>query len=126
MSVMNTSWKTPKSQYFGRNLKFSSDDLTSKYHHSIENLNFHIAQVVSELTQVHEQMSEMNTSWKTPKTEYFGRNPQFSSNDLSSKCHHSIENLILHLTEVLSELTRVYKRMSAANTSWKTPATQCF
>ena len=35
-------------------------------------------------------------------------------------CHHSIENWILHITQVVSESTQVYERMSAVNTRWKT------
>ena len=53
---------------------FREDGLPSKYHHSIENLILHITQVVSELTQVYERMSATNTSWKTPKTQYFAQN----------------------------------------------------
>ena len=82
--------------------------------------------MVSESTQVYEQTSATNTSWKTPKAQYFGRNPQFSIDDLPLKCHDSIENLNLHITQAVSELTQVYERMSATNTSWKTPKTHYF
>ena len=32
-------------------------------------------------------------------------------------CHHSIENLILHITQVILESTQVYERVSAVNTN---------
>ena len=51
-------------------------------HHSVENLILHITEVVSESTQVYERMSATNTSWNTPKTQYSGRNPYFSSDDI--------------------------------------------
>ena len=111
MSAANTIWNSPKTQCFGRNPQFSSDDLPSKYHHWTENLILHITQVFSELTQVYARMSAANTIWNSPKTHCFGRNPQFSSDDLPSKYHHWTENLILHITQVVSESTQVYERM---------------
>ena len=72
--------------------------------------------MVSGLTEVYERMSAANTSWETPKTPCFGRHPQFSSDDLPSKYHHSIENLILHISQVVSESTQIYERMSAGIT----------
>ena len=64
--------------------------------------------------------------WANVSNEYQLENPQKSVfrtkplvfvDDLPRKYHYSIENLILHITQVVSELTQVCGRMSAANTS---------
>ena len=95
-------------------------------HHSIDNYILHITQVVPESTEVYERMSVMKTSPKIPKSQYFGRNLQFPSDDLRRKYHHSIENLNLHVTQVVSESTQVHHRMSANSTSWKTTKNSVF
>ena len=71
MSAANTSWETPKTQCIGRNPWYSSDDQASKYHHSIENLTLNITQVVSESTQVCDQMLATNSTLKTDESQYF-------------------------------------------------------
>ena len=52
----------------------------------------------------------MNACWITPKSQYLRPNLLFSSDDLPLKYHYSIENLCLHITQVLSQLTEVYER----------------
>ena len=71
-------------------------------------------------------MSAANTRWKPPKTQCFGRSPEYSSDDLPRKYHHGTESLILHITQAVSEFTQVYARMSAANVSWKTAKARYF
>ena len=109
MSPTNTSWKTAKPQYFGPNAEFSSNDLPWKYHHSIENLILHITQAAF----------TVNTSLlANVSREYYLENPlelsvldetfSFLSMTYPENTTIAIENLILHITEVVSELTQVY------------------
>ena len=57
---------------------------------------------------------------KNAKTLYFGKNPQISSDDLRSKYHHSIKNLIRHIIQVVSKSTQVYNECQQWIPAWKT------
>ena len=52
------------------------------------------------------------------KPRYFERNLLFFTDDLPRVRFHSIENLILNLTQAIRDSTQVVQHIAAGNTQW--------
>ena len=52
------------------------------------------------------------------KPRYFERNLLFFTDDLPRVRFHSIENLILNLTQAIRDSTQVVERIAAGSTPW--------
>ena len=97
-------WKT---SIFAESAGFLVDDPSWKWYHSMQNLILHLTQMSFEITQVKKRIRTGITGQTSLENQYFRCKCRFLIDDPCWKWYHSMQNLILHLTQMSLEVTQV-------------------
>jgi hypothetical protein len=119
MSARITRFKECDTRYFRPHCYVLLDAPHRNYHKYIENWILRVTYLIRELKQVAERISARTLQKPEKhgaKTQYFGWNPYFLLDDADGNYRQSIENEILHLTQLSRGSTQIVERISARNT----------